>query len=302
MKNFKKILTIIISSAFFFLVPKAVIEVWLASPSSNSMDTNLRDVLSNKTTEVLLLGSSKTKSHYNTQIISDSLQLDVYNASFNSTDFIFAEMVFNSFIDRCTPKIVVQDVAVSRYPDSWKKIYDATPYYGKSEHVKFAFSNYKLPLIDRFLLNLACYQANGLPSKIMEAYYRGESPSDGFEPRVFLEVEADYKEIDQGIRCYWPEQMEALRRISTKCKEKGVLYVLCFSPTIDYGDTPLVNEIKAFSKQNDIEFMSYYKIDYYYQHHELFWNSNHLNAKGADIFSRDFASKLKAYYQHKTKE
>lgn len=297
MKTYTKILTIIFSVVLFFLVPQVVLKVWLGAPSSNSIDTNLRDALNNKITEVLLLGSSKTKSHYNTQIISDSLQLDVYNASFNSTDFIFTEMVFNSFTDRCTPKIVVQDVAVSRYPDSWKKIYDATPYYGTSEHVRFAFSNYNLPITERILLNLPSYLANGLPSKIIESYYRGESPSDGFEPREFLEVEPDYNEVDQGIRCYWKEQMEALRRISQKCKDKGILYVLCFSPTIDYGDTPLVNDIKAFSDLNDVVFISYYKMEYYYQHPELFWNSNHLNAKGADVFSCDFASKLKTYYQ-----
>ena len=82
--------------------------------------------------------------------------------------------------------------------------------------------------------------------------------------------------------------------------QKGTKIVLVFTPTFNelenymLNRTKIINLYKSISKKYNILFLDYSKSDYT-MNKELFYNANHLNKKGAELFTRKLALDIKAH-------
>ena len=60
--------------------------------------------------DVLILGSSRARHHYDTPFLSDTLGLDVYNAGYDGNGVVLAVGILKMVLNRYCPKLVIFDV------------------------------------------------------------------------------------------------------------------------------------------------------------------------------------------------
>ena len=97
-------------------------------------DTKSHYYISNQSTEdVIILGSSRAIHHYIPSILSDSLNLSVYNGGVDGNGIIFLYGRLKIITDRYTPKIVIYDANIdfdikdndnTKYLNWLKRFYD----------------------------------------------------------------------------------------------------------------------------------------------------------------------------------
>ena len=128
----------------------------MAAPDAGLNQTNTAQALFNKKADVLVLGSSRANHHYVSSMFKDSLGLSCYNAGRDGHDILYAYMIFQSFLERNMPKMVVIDIASSMMDGSWiQNNKDMTCFYGASKVVTDVLDKDVLKGFDK--VKMDCY-------------------------------------------------------------------------------------------------------------------------------------------------
>ena len=78
--------------------------------------------------DVVILGSSRARHHYDSPFLSDTLGLDVYNAGVDGNGVILAEGLLELILERYHPKLVLLDV---------EPVFDIYVYKPDNNHVRY---------------------------------------------------------------------------------------------------------------------------------------------------------------------
>ncbi len=206
-------------------------------PDSGTFETDINQALTRKRADVLILGSSKAKHHYVPQVLGDSLGMSVYNAGADGHDVAYACMVLQSWLTRCTPRVVVLDLCNSMVNGDWidNSISDTKCYYGINEAVTgYIDSGHDWRL--RLKLHSNLYRLNGSLVWLTKGMLtHAKASSDGYEPLYG-------SDMVPGVTTYGPftpspVEAEQLRRIARLCRSHGIKLHIILSPNheIDNG-------------------------------------------------------------------
>ena len=258
--------------------------------------------ITNKTNEdVLVFGSSRAVHHYNPKIISDTLCLSCYNCGQDGNGIILFYGWWNIISKRYHPKWIIYDITPGydlhvgednhKYLGWLKESYD-------NEGVKDIFLS--IDKKEKYKMMSWMYRYNSNWHQIMADYIH---PVYKFESQGFLPLEGSVDKMrikdnntkDRSIE-YDPIKIEYLEKLIEQRGESNIVFVI--SP-LWYGiNEEELSPIIELCRINDIPFINYGNNIKYIHNESFFKDGLHLNAAGAEEFTKDLVRILKSYTKY----
>lgn len=250
--------------------------------------------------DILIFGSSRAKNHYNAQMISDSLGISCYNCGASGCGIILAYGRLLMLLERHTPHTIIYEITPEF--DYLDKIDNHRYLAGLKRH-------YDRPGIDsifwsvdpteRYKMTSGMYRHN--TSSWRDLFNYLHKPSNNPEIRGFFPVNREMDSLKMIIRrplhhikenyVYDSLKIQYLYKFINKTKDVELIFVV--SPTWSGQDTTVLDTIRQICKERDISFLDYSNSPKYNHHNEYFLDGSHLNARGADEFTRDIIYELR---------
>lgn len=249
--------------------------------------------------QVLIIGSSRAKHHYDPKIFEDSLKLSCYNAGRDAEKLFYYDAILKSALKRYHPQIVILDILGDELrTDSYNynQITSLLPYYTNHPEIR------KIVLLkspnERLKLLSAIYPFNSLIIPILANTFGGndkkpETQKNGFSGDMngtvhkHLEKTTYDNTIDTTI-------INTLRSFITDCKEKNVkLYIIvspCFKRYTNQSRSTLIT--RQIADRYQVKLWDYSQDIFFISHPQFFNDEIHLNIKGAEIYSKLIASRI----------
>lgn len=252
--------------------------------------------------DIIILGSSRAENHYNAQMITDSLGISCYNCGQTGCGITLNYGRLLLILERHKPKMI---------------IYEITPEYdylmGNDTHKSLTLlKNYcRRPGIDSIFYD---YDRNE-PYKLHSGLYRHNSSffqnfitytlnlSFGSGVRGFrpldqemdtLRLKKDFINYDSSAGYdYDPLKLKYFNRFLSATRDIKTVFVV--SPMWYDQDDAVLDTIKSMCSQRGILLLNYANSPKYNRNNDLFVNGTHLNAKGADEFTRDLIKDIKRH-------
>lgn len=281
-------------------------------PNANILQTDACYALNKITPDILIVGASRAKHSFNSEIIKDSMQMSVYNGGLDGHEILYQRAVVKSVIDRNPPKIIVLDVSPNQLNGFWKgRLVDVHHFYytnkymkesinmmydKDTDHTKYISSLYMRKLLNgisqlkyhiQFISSLYTYN-NTFPWFIQALIIGNVHDSlCGFRP---LPYKKDRLELvnDTSTFKFMPTEYEAFIDIIKICKQKRIKLILTYCPGYIKDTSNFNAVIKRVAKKYNVQYYSYVNSKYYLTHPKLFKDNAHLNEKGAYIYSKSF--------------
>jgi len=248
--------------------------------------------------DVLILGSSRARHHYDAPFLSDTLGLDVYNAGYDGNGIVLAYGLLEMILERYQPKLILYDVEpafdVNYYePDNNHKRYITRlkPYYHhkavgniiedvSSEEwykVHSGMVRYNMSLLTMYLDN---FRPN-IDSR------KGYSPLYGEYDR-----EPDSNGEENDLDHF---KLRYIEKIITLANSRHVPIVFVASPKYGKTSSDDIKPVIDICKNNDVVFLDFYSDTKFMQHKDWFKEPMHLNEKGAKEFSSILAKNISEF-------
>jgi hypothetical protein len=254
---------------------------------------NLTYTLKQQTAEILVMGSSRARHHYNPDIISDSLNMSCFNAGYDLQSILYHKALLDVIIGRYNPKVIILDVNTNEL-DIREESYDLlsvlNPYVKRHpilwETVKMKSPFEKIKHLSRI------YPYNSLFTRIVNGnlhFNTKDISENGFIAQkgtvndAFNEVTYQEAPLDDN-------KINALNQFLSDCTRRGISVYVVKSPLLGYetNNSNSIAYIIAACEQLQIPFISYQNREDFTDS-RLFRDRTHLNDIGADKFSCDFA-------------
>ena len=245
--------------------------------------------------DILIFGSSRAIQHYNAQMMEDSLGMTCYNCGEEGSGIILSFGRLSMVRKRHQPQIIIQDVdprldlfknnnriylkwLKARYnregiPEIFNKI-------DKSERYKMASQIYRYN--SKCIQNVFVYLTN----------VSAETDIKGFRP---VDAEMDtmkiYKNDNSESIVFDSLKLEFIQKFIEKSEGSELIFVI--SP-IWYGmNIDLTAPIRKICTEQKIHLFDFSNDPKYVHNNKYFRDGRHLNAHGADEFTRDLIKKIR---------
>lgn len=254
--------------------------------------------IANKANEdILVFGSSRAVHHYNATMMMDSLGLSCYNCGDDGSGIILSYGRLSMIKDRHQPRIIIQDVTPSFdliENDNHKYLGWLKAHYNKEcvhpifddvdKTEKYKMMSYLYRYNSRFLQNLITFFM-GIAN---DEGVRGFRPMKGKIDKMKL------REIDELIKDSYVFDSLKLSYIDKFINLVGKAELVFVVSPIWYGMDPRQLEpMKEICRKRGIEFIDFSNDPKYVHNDILFKDGTHLNANGADEFTKDLICYLK---------
>ena len=246
--------------------------------------------------DILVFGSSRAVHHYNSTILEDSLGMSCYNCGEEANGFILSYGRLLMALERHCPKVIIQDITAefdlhkndnhkylgwlkTRYERAGvSEIFDAID---KTESYKMKSQIYRYN--SKFLQNIFVYLTSVSTDMGIKGYRPINEPFDSM--KIVKTEKPDDKEIDSL-------KIEFIHRYLELAQNSKIYFVV--SP-IWYGmDSEEIAPIAQICKERNIPLFDFSNNPKYVHNDEYFKDGTHLNAFGADEFTKDLIKEIKS--------
>lgn len=259
---------------------------------------------------IAIYGSSRAWVHVDPQIIQDTTGYPAYNFGIDGHNFWLQYFRHKEYLTHNdTPKVIICSVdafSLQKRSDLFNleqflpymfadlKVYEYTKSY-----LGFSLADYYVPFV-RYLNNNSVLTTEVLLGQIADTPLR----TRGFKgnQRVWS---TDLKKAKKEMQTYKSvidsSSLLLFEDFLTECKEADIELILVWTPTYIEGQNFIKNRaeqvayFKTQAQKYNFPFWDY-STHTLCQDTTYFYNALHLNATGAEIFSKDLASKLKSYF------
>lgn len=246
--------------------------------------------------DILIFGSSRAIHHYNPQIISDSLGMSCYNCGQDGNGIVLFYGIWQMIKERYKPKMIIYDVNTN---------FDL--YVGESnqKYLGWLRMDYNRPGVnqifsavdptERFKMISMLYRYN---SKFMQNITDYAHPIFGIEGNGFLPLKGELDKMkvkDKKSGKNEPAKVDSLKLsfINRLINETGgVDLVFVASPKWYEPRKMDYQPIKDICEQRGIRFLDFSDEKKFVHQDKWFKDGTHLNARGADEFTRYFCHKV----------
>ena len=243
--------------------------------------------------DVLIFGSSRAIHHYNPQILSDSLGVTCYNCGQDGNGIVLFYGLWQMIKERYHPKMIIYDVS------SGFDLYEGE---SDQKYLGWLRMDYDRPGVkqifaavdptEKYKMMSMLYRYN---SKFMQNITDYVHPIFGIEGNGFLPLagEMDAMKVRGGTREQPVRAVDSLKIgfINKLIDEAdGVKLVFVASPKW-YSPTEMdYQPIRDICEERNIQFIDFSSNEKYVHQNEWFKDGTHLNARGADEFTKDLIS------------
>ena len=247
--------------------------------------------------DILIFGSSRALNHYSPMVFNDSLGLSAYNCGEDETGIILFYPRLSLIKRHYKPKLIVYDVYSPDFLNGLRfhnidylKTLKTT--YGQSVSVDSMFWRYDLT--GRYKMFSKLYQYNStFLNVILDNIHKTHLFSNGFYLHNTHKMGIE-PFVDNSSRKYVYDK-EKLRLLELFIKENKGSIQLFFAISPEYGRTngEMFEPIKALCDKYDVPLLDHYCDTMFTHHKEFFSNQNHLNQRGANLYSSIICSEIK---------
>ena len=262
--------------------------------------------------EMVILGSSRAMYHYDPHVLEAGLGIGVSNLGVEGAGPWLSEARWNYYFSHHpTPKYVVLNLDITSFrrdPNIFAKLQympylnDSSIYHGLSALDGSIWQERYLPM----------YRYHGYPVTVLRGLLAlgnvnlGQEVSyKGFVSRE-LEWTGEFEEFaaEQEEKVEWPIDEDCLGqipRLIERCQAAGTRLIMVYSPehilnqelSSNRGD--VFAEFDRIAAEYEVSFVDYSNHPLS-QDKQFFYNSQHMNAKGARLFSEDLIPYLKGEF------
>ncbi|WP_299396365.1 hypothetical protein [uncultured Gelidibacter sp.] len=256
--------------------------------------------------DIIIVGNSRAKVHFDPSIIEDITGYSSYNLGKDATNLFLQQPIINSILANAKPKYIVLSLDIGSFQKK-SEIFE------KEQYLPYLNKPYIFPILSQVdskvsierLFPLVKYRGQykivktGLKSNLYPAntytlqkgYFNWErswnSDFDNFKKTMGEnQIVLSTSEIDEGLTL--------LNDIIIKCRKRGVEVILCQTPRYKelysyFPQKQLVDlKIENLAKESDVMYFDFSYLSIY-DNKEMFYNASHLNSKGATILSHEFS-------------
>ena len=252
-----------------------------------SQIATIQQALLRKQADVVILGASCAKYHYDSRIIADSLDLSVENTGVGGMNMAYTDLVLQAFLERCTPRIVVVDIYGQLDPGEGR-LPRLKPFYGISRPVTAYFDSIS-SWQQRLKLCSALYRYNGTLDLLLRHCFNAPNDSHGFAEMDAIDRCMDTVEVR---RFHADEsKLPHLEHVVSLCRDHDIQLVFVLSPRREH-DISQEQWIADLCRKRGILLINELHVPDYYTAPGLFHDDSHLSAAGAHLFSQRVAACL----------
>lgn len=247
--------------------------------------------------DILIFGSSRAIQHYNAQMMEDSLGMTCYNCGDEGNGIILSYGRLSMVREKHQPKIIIQDIE-PRY-DLFKN--DNSTYIG---WLKARYDREGIPEIfeavdksEGYKMKSQLYRYNTKCIQNIFVYLTGISTDTGIKGFRPMDVEMDTTRVAPLSEDYEFDslKLEFVQKFINKAKGSKLIFVV--SPIWNGMNTDMTAPIRKMCEEQHILFLDFSNDPKYVRHNDYYRDGRHLNARGADVFTRDLILKLREIEQ-----
>lgn len=273
----------------------------------------LTEILEKNTAfDVLFVGSSRTHFSINPQIIDTISKVNSFNAGIEGGDLYEFEMIINAYLEHHqAPKCIVLNFDMHSF-NGEVKMYNYPVYYpfyrNNTVIKKYLKQNNYLTTIKEVLpfLQISDFDDNSKGYIIKGLMGKNEIlPNDfqykGFVSNTDVKISSDIHSLSKITLEISNEKLKCLDNLILLCKKNGIHLIFTYGPEYKKMYQNSVNNkiqilsiIESASKKNNITFLREDNLEFC-NNPNYFANITHLNKSGAEVYSLDFAKRLKQY-------
>lgn len=250
--------------------------------------------------DVIILGNSRVLNSLMPTILSDSLGLSVYNAASNGQMLPFFHSIQEAILNRHSPKALIIGIDEQTMSDSGigERYNILAPYYGKGYNMIDSCMSMG-GWSQKIMVNSTFYRYNNIWWRILLYHFVSDKnhSKDGFiskpipphEPKLVI----DSTKVELN-----PERFFELKEMVKSAVEKEISVILLKAPqyVIRYDNLAINKKIRELADAYPNVWLVDDESDsLFLSRPDLFFDSGHLNYKGAEIYSRIKASQISKY-------
>lgn len=260
-------------------------------------DTRRNNIICNEVMdEILIFGSSRALHHYNPLIITDSLGMSCYNCGQDGLGAILSYGFYQLISQRYHPKVLIYDVIKSfdllAEEDNHKYLGNLRSYYNRKgiREIFEAVDN-----TEKYKMWSQMYRYN---TKFVQITADCVHPMQvdgvkGFRPYLgemdTMKIQRRTAEKEEYV--YDTLKIACIKKMIEDLSETKVVFVV--SPWWDGMDATSLQPIRDMCQKYAIPFIDFANDEKYLHQNKYFKDSGHLNARGADEFTRDLVMELR---------
>lgn len=283
---------------FFFIV--AIVDYgygkmcdYLRDHTKGGVSGNIRYICEQCDEDIIMMGSSRMRHHYEPQVFEDSLGMTCYNTGIDGNGILLSYGFLEMILQRYSPKLIIYDVtSYDMYiDDNSKYLEEMRPYYTKTG-ISEIFSD--VDPMEKWKMKSGLYKYNskllGLVSDNIHPIYafeKGYWPIQGvmdYEPS--LPDTTKKQEVDSL-------KMKYIQKFIDLAKKHNVQVVFAASPTY-HGKLKHKEHkpIRTICEEQKLPFVDHYYDSLICSNKEYWKDGSHLNDKGARVFSQEMVQEL----------
>lgn len=249
-------------------------------------------------TDVILIGNSAILNSLDPQIIEDSLSMTCYNGGIVGQGIDFSETIMDCILQRHTPKMFVLGMRPEEMGSNiGEGIYDVLKPYYKMGYKSIDDHFNQSDSFEHILLqsNLIRYNTIWVRVLLYMFFDNTNYQDNGFMPN---NIPSNLPELKTIEKCETPleSKLKCIERIIIKCRERNIGIFICFPPvlmTFEKNPIPCVKAVKNLCTKYDVPCLIDYNNVFFSQHPELFYDNEHVNKNGAELYSKIVSSRMR---------
>ena len=251
--------------------------------------------------DVLILGSSRARHHYDATFLSDTLGLDVYNAGYDGNGIVLAYGLLELSLERYRPQLIIYDVEPSfdinvyEQDNNHKRYISRLKPYYQHKAVGNIIKDVSREEWYKVHSGLMRYNMNIL-TMLTEGLRNSKDSRKGFTPLEGI-YESDLKFSD-GHGKVDPFKVQYVENLIDLSQSKQIPIMFVASPRYGRETSSELQPIIDLCARQNVRFIDYYVDEEFMQHKEWFKEPVHLNSEGARVFSNRIVSDIKSVIKY----
>lgn len=250
--------------------------------------------------DIIVFGSSRAEHHYNAQMISDSLGIPCYNCGEGGCGIILSYGRLLMLSERHLPKLIIYEITPEydylEGKDNHKYLYRLKQYYDRAG-IDSIF--WDVDKTERYKMLSGLYRHNSSFLQNSVAYFFRISTNTGVKGFRPINKEMDTMKIrkdalankSKNVYMFDSLKIKYFNKFLDRTSDINKIFVV--SP-IWYGQNDAVlDTVIQICKNRNIKLLNFANDSKYVHHNEYFSDGKHLNARGADEFTKDFIKALR---------
>ena len=281
------IIDVIVGQVFSFMIAEA--------KSGDNLRNNY--IIDGNQSDIVVLGSSRALHHYNPLILEDSMNLSCYNCGQLGNGIILNYAISKLSLERYVPKMVIYDV-MPEYDllvgeDNHKYLGILRPYFEREGMID-VFDD--VDKTEKWKMRSYMYKYNSKLYPVLRDYLSKEEkdPYKGFKPEF---KEMDSMQVSEKQRVPEEYTYDSLKIIYLQklCRlyPKNTKIVFVVSPIYNGLDSVVFKPVKDLCEDRNLIFLDFSNNPKYVHHNEYFRDGGHMNAMGANEFTKDLSVKIR---------